>query len=187
MSATHLRPLHGDDAADVLSAFAADPEMSRQGDVTDLESAEAYIRQLTNRSQDNLAFAVVDRGRCVGVVAINGSHQHQLGWFFYWVHPDTRGRGVMSQAAATVANWALGHGEDDDGGFYRLELGHRENNPASGRIAAAAGFLQEGLEREKFEVGGERVDVLTYGRLRSDPPAVVGHLPLRCQQDVTCR
>ncbi|MCT1607512.1 hypothetical protein M3B43_09280 [Nesterenkonia massiliensis] len=85
----------------------------------------------------------------MGVVAINGSHQHQLGWFFYWVHPDTRVRGVMSQAAA-------------------------------------AGFLQEGLEREKFEVGGERVNVLTYGRLRSDPPAVVGHLPLRCQQKVTC-
>lgn len=91
---------------------------------------------------------MVDQGRCGGVVAINGSQQHRLGWFFYWVHPDARGRGVMSQAAA-------------------------------------AGFLQEGLEREKFEVSGERVDVLTYGRLRSDPPAVVAHLPMRYQQDVS--
>lgn len=53
-------------------------------------------------------------------------------------------------------------------GLERLELGHRANNPASARVARAAGFVQEGLERAKFLVCGERIGVLTYGRLRTD-------------------
>jgi RimJ/RimL family protein N-acetyltransferase len=59
---------------------------------------------------------------------------------------------------------------DHDGwGLERLELGHRVDNPASGAVARAAGFLHEGTEREKFLIGGERVDVLSYGRLATDP------------------
>jgi len=81
---------------------------------------------------------------------------------------------VMSRAAATVADWAL-----SDGGCERLELGHRVNNPASGGVAAAAGFVWEGTERGKFLIDGERVDVHTYGRLTSDRwPATTHHLPL---------
>lgn len=62
-------------------------------------------------------------------------------------------------------------------GLDRLELGHRMNNPASGAVARAAGFVQEGTERGKFLIDGERVDVLTYGRLRSDPGPAVPGLP----------
>lgn len=75
-----------------------------------------------------------------------------------------RGRGWTAAAAATIAEWALG-----PRGLERLELGHRVNNPASGAVARRAGFVQEGTEREKFLVDGQRVDVATYGRLRSDP------------------
>lgn len=39
-----------------------------------------------------------------------------------------------------------------------------------GLMARAAGFVHEGTERGKFLIAGRRVDVLTYGRLRSDPP-----------------
>ncbi len=70
----------------------------------------------------------------------------------------------MRSAAVTIADWAL-----NQGGVYRLELGHRVNNPESGGVARAAGFIREGLEREKFLVNGERIDVLTYGRLATDP------------------
>jgi RimJ/RimL family protein N-acetyltransferase len=62
-------------------------------------------------------------------------------------------------------------------GLERLELGHRVNNPASGAVARAAGFVHEGTEREKFLVDGERIDVLTYGRLRSDPWPETPYLP----------
>jgi len=75
-----------------------------------------------------------------------------------------RGRGWTSRAAATVADWVL-----TVRGLERLELGHRVNNPASGVVARRAGFVKEGTERAKFLVDGRRVDVDTYGRVRSDP------------------
>lgn len=170
MPTVHLRRLKPNDAADVLAGFAADPEMERQGEVKDLDSAGKYIGLLTNAEEGNCGFAFDVDGRCAGVVGINGATAHRLGWFFYWMHPDFRGRGLTSRAAATVANWALGSsGEHEGGDFDRLELGHRVNNPASGAVAVAAGFIHEGTEREKFLINGERVDVFTYGRLANDP------------------
>ena len=70
-------------------------------------------------------------------------------------------------------NWAL-----TSGGLYRLELGHRLNNPASRGVALAAGFIQEGIEREKFLIDGQRIDVVTYGRLASDPIPRTEPLPI---------
>jgi RimJ/RimL family protein N-acetyltransferase len=65
------------------------------------------------------------------------------------------------------------------GGLHRLELGHRVTNPASGVVAEAAGFVREGVERGKFLIAGARVDVVTYGRLISDPIPATQTLELR--------
>lgn len=159
----HLRPLRASDAPAVLAAFAADPEMSRQGTVRDLTEAREYVRRHTTPGV--LAHAVcVETDALVGLVVIQVDAENRTGWFSYWTHPEHRGRGWTARAAATVATWAL-----TGGGLERLELGHRANNPASGAVARAAGFVHEGTEREKFLIEGRRIDVLTYGRLRADP------------------
>lgn len=72
-----------------------------------------------------------------------------------------------------MAQWAL-----TERGLERLELGHRVNNPASGPVARAAGFVKEGSERDKFLVDERRIDVDTYGRLRTDPSPEVDALPM---------
>lgn len=171
-----LRPLRIEDASDVLEAFRSAPDMARQGAVTTLEEAEAYIRRLTGSEETNRAFAVVHAGRVVAVIGLSLDRLNRNGWMFYWAAASARGRGWTSRAALTVADRAL----DVDGvGCERLELGHRVDNPASGGVARAAGFVQEGRERGKFLIDGQRVDVLTYGRLRSDPggPADLPRLP----------
>ena len=163
----HVLP--SDDEA-ILDAFTAE-DMARQGDVRDPASAATCARRL---SENPFAFALSADGSLLGVVALNVDHENRLGWFWYWTHHSHRHRGLAKRAAATVANWAL-----RDGGIERLELGHRANNPASGAVARAAGFVHEGIEREKFLVDGARVDVLTYGRLRGDPRPSTPELPLR--------
>ncbi|MFT3862449.1 GNAT family N-acetyltransferase [Micropruina sp.] len=166
-----LRPLRAGDAADVLAAFTSAADMAPQGDVTSLAAATAYVRRL--RERHHLAFGVIFGDHVVGAVGITVDHANRNGWLWYWLHADYRGRGWASRATATVADWAL-----TDGGLQRLELGHRVNNPASGRVAQAAGFVCEGLQRRKLLLNGERIDVLSYGRLSDDPWPAYQPLPL---------
>ena len=164
----HLRPLRSSDAPAVWDAFSSHPDMARQGEVTTLAEAETHVAWLL---EDNRrAVAICDgHDHLVGLVAISIDAANRNGWFFYWLHAAWRGRGLASRAAATVANHALTPTREGGWGLERLELGHRVNNPASGAVARAAGFILEGTERGKFLIDGERIDVLTYGRLVSDP------------------
>ncbi|MGP9844523.1 GNAT family N-acetyltransferase [Brachybacterium sp. 107] len=182
-----LRPVRPGDAPAVLAAFASSPDMVRQGDVTSLPQAQEMIGWLEGPSRRGIAIVhdgATEAGRggpgggeLVGLVGVSIEEPHSLGWFFYWLHASFRGQGVTSRAAAAVANRGLRPVADGGWGLERLELGHRVNNPASGAVARAAGFVHEGTERQKFLLDGERHDVLTYGRLRSDPVPSTSELP----------
>lgn len=170
-----VRPVRPDDAEAVLEAFRCAPDMARQGKVTDLASAQGYVAWL--REASRWSFAVCAGDWMVGLMAIGVDEVNCSGWVFYWMHAAHRGRGVTARAVATVADWALAE-PSEGAGLERLELGHRVNNPSSGGVARAAGFVQEGREREKFLIDGRRHDVLTYGRLRSDLGSTTSHLRL---------
>lgn len=171
-----LRSVRPDDAEAVLAAFTANPDMARQGEVSTSEQARTYVDWLLGEQRRAVAVASTD-GTMVGLVAISVDEDNRVGWFFYWMHEAARGKGLAARAAATVAHRALSPSDQGGWGLDRLELGHRANNPASGAVARAAGFVHEGTERQKFLIDGERHDVLTYGRLRTDPPPATPHLP----------
>ncbi len=158
-----LRPLTLEDTPEVLAAFRSSPDMERQGRVTTLEEAQRYVTNLVSADTPHDPWVIVDGERLVGLVCVSVDADNRSGWFWYWMNAAARGRGLMSRAAATIADRALSHS-----GLERLELGHRLNNPASGAVAKAAGFVREGTERGKFLIEGQRIDVATYGRLRSD-------------------
>lgn len=159
----HLRPLLASDAGAVLAGFLSNPDMSRQGKVLTLADAELYVTNLLTSASQH-PWAISREGTLVGLVCVSIDEANRTGWVSYWMNHAARGNGWMSRAVATVAEWALAAG-----GLERLELGHRVNNPASGAVARAAGFVKEGTERAKFLIDGERIDVDTYGRLRTDP------------------
>jgi len=156
------RRLLSSDAPYVLAAFISASDMARQGAVSDLASAQAYVDQLLDDS--HYAFAIDVAGQLVGLVAISVDQPNRSGWLWYWMHADHRGKGLVSNAVRAVSDWAL-----DSGLVDRLELGVRVNNPASIRIAEKAGFVLEGLERQKFLINGQRIDARNYARLRTDP------------------
>ena len=168
-----LRRLRPEDAPTVLAAFASDSDMVRQGDVTTLAEAERYVARLIAADSPHEPWAVTEADSVVGLVCVSVDEANRNGWFWYWMTAAARGRGWTGRAAATVADWALGAR-----GLERLELGHRVNNPASGAVARRAGVVKEGTERQKVLVAGRRIDVDTYGRLRSDPPPVYDALPM---------
>jgi RimJ/RimL family protein N-acetyltransferase/transcriptional regulator with XRE-family HTH domain len=168
-----LRRLREDDAPAVLAAFAAREDMARQGEVRTADEARRYVGRLLAPDSPHEAWALAVDDALVGLVAVTVDEENRSGWFWYWTAGPARGRGWTGRAAATLADWALGAR-----GLERLELGHRVNNPASGAVAARAGFVTEGVERGKFLVAGERIDVITYGRLRTDPAPDTEPLPM---------
>lgn len=159
------RELRESDWPSILDAFQSDPEMVRQGNVTDQASALAYVRQFVPGAMNALArVAVDDHDDVVAFAAITIDQGNHNGWTFYWAHPRARRQGITSALVKELANNALRGGE-----LFRLELGYRANNPGSAAVALAAGFIQEGVERQKFLIGGKRVDVVTCSRLATDP------------------
>lgn len=171
-----LRRLRATDAPAVLSAFESAPDMARQGDVRDLAQAERYVDRLIDPASPHEPWAVTVDDALVGLVCVSVDEGNRSGWFWYWMSRAARGHGWTARAAATVAEWAL-----SSRGLERLELGHRVSNPASGAVARHAGFVKEGTERAKFLIDGQRIDVDTYGRLRSDPEPTYTPLGMRAE------
>ncbi|MER6319227.1 GNAT family protein [Streptomyces sp. NPDC001581] len=157
------------DAAAVSAAFA-DPLMRGQSSepVDSVRAAESWIADRGGHWAEGsaFAFAVVEGdGTVLGNVSVGAvNRRHGTGWVSYWTTAAARGRGVASAACRSLSQWAF-----DEAELFRLELGHRVNNPASCRVARAAGFTVEGLQRQKLAYDGVRHDVELHARLATDP------------------
>jgi ribosomal-protein-alanine N-acetyltransferase len=187
-AAAHLRPWTADesDVSAVLGAFgAADMRRQAAGQITTRQAALDWLTGMVPGAGGSARAFAIDLGGVGGVVGAVGhvmvsgiDGDHQTGWVSYWVAPGHRGRGLAAAAAAGLARHCF-----DDLDLFRLELGHRTNNPASGAVASAAGFRPEGIERAKLRYptaggGWERHDVARWSRLASDPAPRAAPLPL---------
>ena len=138
----------------MLAAFESNPDMTRQGEVATLADAENYVRRLIAPDSPREAWVVAPGDVVAGLAGITVDEENKSGGVWYWIAVNTRG-------------------------LERLELGHRVNNPASRAVALHAGFVKEGTERGKFLIEGHRIDVDTYGRLRTDPAPEFEPIPMR--------
>lgn len=172
-----LRPWTRQDASALSEAARGAPDLSTQLGGADLRTraaAEAFIDRSLRFDDHVKNWAVVEDGVALGNVGASAiERRHETAWISYWLAAEARGKGYATGALVAVADWAF---ED---GLYRLELGHRVNNPASCRVAIAAGFRAEGIEREKLRYGAVRHDVETHARLAIDPaPATTAVLSI---------
>ncbi|MGH3654552.1 GNAT family N-acetyltransferase [Glutamicibacter sp.] len=172
-----VRWLRLSDADAVFEAFSSNPDMKRQGDADSPQKAESYVRALLEAGDRQQALAIAYRDRLVGLVCGTVDPENQNAWVWYWMNQNYRGRSLATRAVATLADYLF-----DELGLYRLELGLRANNPGSKHVAESNGFLHEGVERGKFLVAGERIDVHTYARLRTDRGSAVTPLPWGTQR-----
>ena len=163
-----LRPWDPErDAAAVLAAFDASADLHRQAPPLEtLADAHDYLTAIAD-----VALAIDAGGEAVGcVMAAERDARHGTAWMSYWLAPAARGAGLASRALDTLSLRLFAEG------LHRLELGARANNPASIAVAERAGYLREGVERDRLryvdEHGtGERFDVVRLARLATDPAA----------------
>lgn len=172
-----LSPWSTSDADALAAAVRESPDLAVQlGDraLGQAPVALRYIERYLTDDDATVAFAIRVDGVAVGHAALSHvERRHDSAWASYWVTASRRGRGLASRSLATVA----AHGFDDLG-LFRLELGHRVNNPASCRVASAAGFRAEGVERSKLRYGSDRYDVETHARLSTDPAPRIALVPI---------
>jgi RimJ/RimL family protein N-acetyltransferase len=81
----------------------------------------------------------------------------------YWTVPGLRGRGVMAEATAGLARWAL-----TDLKRERVQLRIAPANTASLRVAEKAGFVREGVARNAGFVHAGRVDLEIWSLIPAD-------------------
>lgn len=169
-----LRPWTRADAPALVTAAHSTPDLATQfGGVTldTLEAAEAFIDEALRFTAIAKNWAVIYEGVAVGNIGASAiEFRHESAWVYYWLAAAARGKGHATAGLLAVSDWAF------RSGLHRLELGHRVNNPASCRVATAAGYQREGIEREKLRYGDDRYDVETHARLASDP-APRSHAP----------
>ena len=167
-----LRPWRREDAPAVLEIFTASTDLDTQypWPVRTLADAAACLERMLAWQPDPAAgeqypLAVVADGVPVANVALTSvSRRHATAWVSYFSSGAVRGRGHVRRSLAAVVEWAFAELD-----LFRLELGHRTNNPASGAVAEAVGFVPEGVERAKLRYGDERFDVRTMALLATDP------------------
>jgi RimJ/RimL family protein N-acetyltransferase len=169
-----LRSWQAADAPALRDAWLSSPDLGTQFGDADLstdEHARDFIAQVLVSEDTRQNWAIVAGGVAVGNVGASAiEYRHETAWISYWLAWSARGRGYATRALTTVADWAF------DAGLFRLELGHRLNNPASCGVATRAGFITEGTERQKLKYASERFDVELHARLATDPAPVTNSL-----------
>ncbi|WP_336032610.1 GNAT family N-acetyltransferase [Geodermatophilus sp. FMUSA9-8] len=165
-----LRPWRAGDLDAVWSAMQ-DPAL-RAWSATPLDGSRATAEEWLARRLDVgdrrfVPWAVADAadGGLLGSVALHSVDLEQgdaeVG---YWTVPAARGRGLAARAVDAAVRWGFAALPVD-----RVELVHAVDNPASGRVAAKAGFTLEGRLRRSFRYAdGVKHDELLWARLADD-------------------
>lgn len=160
-----LRPFELSDAP-AVQRLAGDPEIAATmltiAHPYPLEAAVQWISGHEKNRSDISAyeFAIEDgnSGQLVGCISIGITAQHRRGTLGYWIGKEFWNRGYCTEAARAVIEF----------GFSQLKLvkinaHHLAINPASGKVMANAGMVQEGYFRQHVIKDGVVHDCVFYG------------------------
>jgi RimJ/RimL family protein N-acetyltransferase len=135
-------------------------------DDDDPQSTTAFARACENEwGVRTWNFTVLLNKEVIGSVGLNRFQplvsSADLG---YWLRSDVAGRGLMTEAAAAVVEFAFG-----EIGLHRLELQAAPENRASLRVAEKLGFRKGGVLRDGCKGSEGWHDVLVFDLLETDP------------------
>jgi RimJ/RimL family protein N-acetyltransferase len=107
-------------------------------------------------------WAIEVQGEAVGGIGVMVGEGvfAKSGHFGYWLGEEYWGRGIMTQAVAVVAPYAMSRF-----GLVRLEAPVFAWNPASMRVLEKCGFSKEGVLTASVFKDGELVDQVLYARV----------------------
>jgi ribosomal-protein-serine acetyltransferase len=124
------------------------------------EAVEWVTSQARNAAEGReFAFAIIGPdGRYLGGCGVNQINAvHRFGNLGYWVRTSATGRGVASEAARQMAEFAFRNTD-----LMRLEIVCAVENRRSQRVAERVGAVREGVLRNRLQLNGKAVDAVMY-------------------------
>ncbi len=166
-----LRPFTIDDADDMFSNWASDPEVTRfltwpphsSADVTRMVLG-SWVSRYGDGGYFQWAIEWKETGTVIGSIAVvkleEAIESAEIGYCLgrkFW------GRGIMPEALRAVMDFLF-----DTVGLNRITAGHDVNNPKSGRVMEKAGMRKEGVLRASGINNQGIRDVAVWAALRED-------------------
>ena len=165
-----LRPLETNDAVSLLAIFS-DPEVMKYWNTapwTGVQDADNFISASNDSMlrQASLVLGIYAKstgelaGKCMLFSYDKESKRAEIGFGLsrtYW------GEGYIGEAGEALIQYGF-----KSLGLRRIEAEIDPDNHASAKALEKLGFAQEGLLRQRWEIGGVVSDSALYGRLASD-------------------
>ena len=168
-----LRRIEVSDAEVMFRTWASDPEVTRYLMWKPHDSVEStkQLLGIWERGYENPAtylwgIEYVPDHKLIGTISLVDkgeiSERADIGYCIarpYW------GMGITTEALRAVVDFCF-----DSVGYHRLAILHNVTNPASGRVAAKAGMVQEGILRGyTYDSTAPHVDCCVWSILATDP------------------
>ena len=167
-----LRPFTLDDVGDVLE-YTNDPDWARyQVNIPPVpytrKDADALVAMFSDPSnwETLQIFAITFEGKVVGEIFLNQrdeDRQNERAELTYSLSCQHWGKGLMTEAARAVMNWAF-----QTYSFNRMFAYCDPRNVRSRRVLEKLGMKREGQLRSHLKWNGEFRDQLYYGMLRGE-------------------
>jgi RimJ/RimL family protein N-acetyltransferase len=165
-----LRWLRLADIDTVLDA-SADPGIARFTMLPSGMSRREVVEWIEQTWRDRATgvrarFAIADPATdaMLGWIGITFEWVHDAGQAFYALLPAARGRGVATAVLDGFSRWGFA-----TLGLRRIQLLIDVDNDASRAVARRAGYVEEGVLRERLLLARGPTDVFIFSRLASDP------------------
>ncbi|MBQ3864430.1 MAG: GNAT family N-acetyltransferase [Clostridia bacterium] len=166
-----LRPYRREDAHDMYTGWANDPEVTRfltwpphPDEKVTLAVLTDWIAHYPEDHYYHWAIEWEKTGHVIGDISVVHQNEYireaEIGYCLsraFW------GQGIMPEALRAVIDFLFA-----SEGFERIIARHDRNNPKSGRVMRKAGMLQEGIRRRAGLNNQGIVDEVCYAILKSD-------------------
>ena len=161
-----LSPFDDRDVDAVVEAFSVDDIQYFHFRRLDRAEASQWIEQTHQAWHGERAATWAIRqhssGQVLGRVTVYLRLAEGHGEVSYWVLPTARRRHVATRACRAATAWA------HRVGIHRVELQHSTRNDGSQRVALAAGFAFEGIQRGAARLVDGWHDMALYAHLTTD-------------------
>jgi RimJ/RimL family protein N-acetyltransferase len=111
----------------------------------------------------NFAIVVRETGEVAGSIGLVMTLQHDKAEIGYWIGVPYWNRGYATEAARALFDYGF-----SEWNLNRIDAGHFDRNPSSGRVMQKAGMQYEGRFRQYIKKWDEYLDVDYYAILRSE-------------------